>query len=143
MKYSDYLLTDHWKKTKKRHYSIKRNKKCYICSATENLHVHHRYYYRNRDGRVLFKEKPKTLLTLCKYCHEYWHKYHHKKKLSILKSKYKRRILLLKKWLGYSNEEAIKCCLGRIYTEKEKLINCVRLRLKESRVAGQKSLTTS
>lgn len=65
--YSDYLLTNHWKETRKT--AIKHHgNKCHDCGADRNLEVHHLTYKR------LGREKMRDLQVLCYNCHRLRHK---------------------------------------------------------------------
>lgn len=66
MRYSDYLATDHWNKTRLK--ALKRSDfKCQVCNTSSELQVHHRTYKR------LGAEKPSDLTVLCDVCHGLFH----------------------------------------------------------------------
>jgi hypothetical protein len=44
--------------------------RCLLCGDTQNLHVHHLKYRKNR---FVWEIDSKYLVTLCKECHEEWH----------------------------------------------------------------------
>ena len=65
--YSDYLRSEHWKKT--RIGALERAKhRCQVCTSENNLHVHHRTY-----GNI-GNEQPEDLIVLCRGCHYLFHK---------------------------------------------------------------------
>lgn len=71
MNYSAKLKDTRWQK--KRLKILKRDEfRCRACSSDkETLHVHHLHYDGNKDPW----DYPKyDLITLCKSCHEVWHK---------------------------------------------------------------------
>lgn len=66
MTYSEYLLTDHWRRMRER--ILERdNRQCVECTETENLHVHHLTYER------VGCELDTDLITLCELCHAIEH----------------------------------------------------------------------
>jgi hypothetical protein len=66
MPYKDYLLTYHWRITRKK--TLKRaHYKCQICGSVKNLNVHHNTY-ENRG-----EEKDEDLIVLCENCHGKFH----------------------------------------------------------------------
>lgn len=66
MKYTDYLLTSHWK-----HFSSEARKhyanKCVLCDSTDKLHIHHKIY--KNIGRETFND----VVCLCSKCHRMVH----------------------------------------------------------------------
>lgn len=71
MRYSEYLQTDHWKKT--RQTKLREHKKCQICGSEKNIQIHHKQY------RWVGREPNGDLLTLCASCHALWHAHFSKK----------------------------------------------------------------
>ena len=69
--YPMLLATKEW--AIKRLEIINRDKKCMECGATKGLQVHHTYYYRKKVDPWLYPNS--SLITLCEYCHSYYHKY--------------------------------------------------------------------
>lgn len=67
MKYSDYLLTDHWKELSNKRKSID-GYKCTVCGSTENLNVHHKTY------KNIGNEDIDDVITLCHECHVIVHR---------------------------------------------------------------------
>lgn len=69
-RYSEYLFylqTPHWERT--RQITLERaGHRCQVCSATDNLQVHHNTYTTYR------REPAKHLIVLCKNCHSIFHK---------------------------------------------------------------------
>jgi len=65
--YDKYLKSKAWQKLKQQ--AIDRDKCCRLCSSTKYLHVHHRKY--SRFG----SESVDDLTTLCRKCHDMFHKY--------------------------------------------------------------------
>lgn len=64
--YTEYLKSDHWKKTRKK--ALKRAKnRCQLCNKKSKLQVHHRTY-KNKG-----KEKNEDLIVLCNDCHAKFH----------------------------------------------------------------------
>lgn len=66
-KYQAYLESEAWQRKRAEVLSIWRHR-CAICNSEENLHVHHRTYYR------VFNESITDLIPLCADCHELFHK---------------------------------------------------------------------
>lgn len=104
MNYQDYLLSDDWKQ--KRAQKRRRNNRCAVCAATENLDVHHLNY------RGLYDVQQSDLRVLCRRCHYIAHillkcgKYSftsqsHHSRFSKLKS-------AVKKELGLTNHNLFK-----------------------------------
>lgn len=75
MIYTDYLNTDHWRDVKKHHYKLARRRHCYLCGSTSNLNVHHMLYKNKYGESFLNNENSGMLRTLCKDCHQLFHKY--------------------------------------------------------------------
>lgn len=69
MNYNKYIQSDKWKSVRKRYYSSKLIKKCYICESIKNLNLHHKSY------KTLGKENLNHLLPLCKKHHYLVHQY--------------------------------------------------------------------
>jgi hypothetical protein len=93
MKYSDYILTEYWRQTRKKVLSGNSNH-CYVCLITLKLHVHHMEYN-------LFNEKLNKLLPLCASCHSSLHHYYghgHIDKHYIIKAKRLMRYGVIRKW---------------------------------------------
>ena len=68
--YSDYLTSDHWKKTRKD--ALQRaGHKCQKCGTGGTLDVHHLVYRR-------YREKPEDLIAVCPKCHDELHRGEHK-----------------------------------------------------------------
>lgn len=65
--YQEYLNSDYWKGIREEVYK-RDDYKCRMCSSNKNLCVHHRNY--NNIGN----ENLDELSTLCKDCHETFHK---------------------------------------------------------------------
>ena len=68
LEYKEFLRTPYWKAISE--YKKYENKKCQLCSSTDNLHVHHTNY------RILGEEifKMDELTVLCDKCHNKFHK---------------------------------------------------------------------
>ena len=67
MPYEEYLKTHEWQE--KRRQSLERDgHRCRVCNSDKNLDVHHRTYIRRGN------ESLNDLTTLCRSCHEYFHK---------------------------------------------------------------------
>jgi hypothetical protein len=67
MPYEEYLKTPEWRE--KREQALERDGHCCrVCNSGKNLDVHHRTYVRRGN------ESPNDLTTLCRSCHEYFHK---------------------------------------------------------------------
>ncbi len=67
-KYSDYLKSEHWQKTRKK--ALRRAKfKCQLCGKNNIvLHIHHNNY----DN--IGQEENSDLIALCENCHANYHK---------------------------------------------------------------------
>ena len=89
-KYKQYLKSEYWQGIREQ--ILKRDKyKCRACGYNDKLHVHHRTY------EFIGNEDLDELITLCKKCHNIFHKinpevnytsyYHNKKLESMLKEK--------------------------------------------------------
>lgn len=76
MTYEEYLKTQHWN-TFRRLVLERDGYRCVVCNSDKNLHVHHRHY---ESGRYM--ESLNDCYTLCKTCHEAFHK---RKKVKIAK----------------------------------------------------------
>ena len=74
MPYRFYIRSKRWIKKKVKHYSNPDNGVCNLCGSTKNLHVHHKTYIDKKGNRILGKEKPHHLVTLCRSCHNSLHK---------------------------------------------------------------------
>ena len=75
--YEDLLNSKEWKD--KRLQILKRDHyTCRYCGSKHNLQVHHLYYVKYPGGyRATPWDYPdKALITLCRNCHENWHKNH-------------------------------------------------------------------
>ena len=58
---------------RKRKMILKRdNNKCTVCESNKKLIVHHTFYYDKDTRPWLYPNN--SLITLCKECHENWHK---------------------------------------------------------------------
>ena len=70
-KYEDLLKDERWQR--KRFAAIIRDgSKCTVCGSTQNLQVHHTYYYKNK--RVAPWDYPlRSLITVCDKCHKEFH----------------------------------------------------------------------
>lgn len=67
MPYSEYLEQPEWQKTRLR--AIERDGSiCRACGSSERLNVHHVTYERTGE------ERPEDLTTLCRDCHELFHR---------------------------------------------------------------------
>lgn len=67
-KYTDFLQSTYWYKTRK--IVLKRdNNMCTKCGSKENLHVHHLTYDNHHNERAHLE----NLITVCKSCHEEIH----------------------------------------------------------------------
>jgi hypothetical protein len=67
MPYDEYLKTPEW--AAKREQALERDgRHCRLCNTSDNLQVHHRTYLRRGN------EDLNDLTTLCKSCHEHFHK---------------------------------------------------------------------
>lgn len=66
MEYSEYLKTNHWKKTRERQLRFA-ERRCQLCNSNFKLHVHHRSYEN------LGHEKRSDLVVLCESCHTRFH----------------------------------------------------------------------
>ena len=65
--YNKYLKSDYWKGIKEQVHK-RDDYKCRLCNSEEGLHVHHRTY------DFVEIEKLEELITLCKRCHNIFHK---------------------------------------------------------------------
>ena len=65
--YSIYLLSDHWKNTRKKRLKFD-GYKCCICGCENDLDVHHLSYDRLFDEDIEY-----DLVTLCRVCHKTFH----------------------------------------------------------------------
>ena len=66
MPYKEYLQSDHWQQI--REYALEdAGRRCQLCNAEHNLHVHHRTYERRGE------EAPGDLTVLCAECHQHFH----------------------------------------------------------------------
>lgn len=74
--YDLYLKDKRW--YRKRKVIIKRdNNKCTVCGTSKNLQVHHTYYFKIPIKPWLYPNK--SMLTVCKSCHEEYHRYNENK----------------------------------------------------------------
>ncbi len=74
--YDKLLKHPLWKK--KREMILERDKfKCTECGATEDLHIHHLYYYKTKIDPWTYPDD--ALVTLCQLCHGSWHRNHRNK----------------------------------------------------------------
>lgn len=65
--YSNYLLSDEWKKLREQ--AVQRaGHKCQMCNSNGELHVHHRTYQTFNTDSVI-----NDLIVLCASCHERFH----------------------------------------------------------------------
>lgn len=65
--YSNYLLSDEWKKLREQ--AVQRaGYKCQMCNSNGELHVHHRTYQNFNKESVI-----NDLVVLCATCHEQYH----------------------------------------------------------------------
>lgn len=81
LSYNELLQTKEWKA--KRQSILKRdNNKCVFCGRTNNLQVHHKYYSKYPNGRMVtpWNYPDDALITLCKECHS---KVHNKYKIKV------------------------------------------------------------
>ena len=86
MSYEELLQTKEWKT--KRNSILKRdNNKCVFCGRTDNLQVHHKYYSKYPNGKMVkpWNYPDDALITLCKECHK---KVHNKHKIKVYYRKY-------------------------------------------------------
>lgn len=65
--YQHYLQSNHWRRMR-RHYYKEHEKKCELCKAKKNIHLHHRTYKR------IGNEKMSDFHALCSECHSMVHK---------------------------------------------------------------------
>lgn len=66
MTYTEYLKSEHWKKT--REYVLEYwGGRCALCYSSIDVHVHHRNYLR------LGHERITDLIPLCEKCHQTHH----------------------------------------------------------------------
>lgn len=70
MKYKDYLKSEDWRDCRK--HKLKKCKKCFVCKAKKNLHIHHKKY-KEEGNSILGKEERRHLVVLCKECHQILH----------------------------------------------------------------------
>jgi 5-methylcytosine-specific restriction endonuclease McrA len=68
--YYEHLKDVRWTNKRKR-IILRDGKKCTVCNATKNLTVHHTFYYTYY--REPWHYPDKSLLTVCKTCHEKYH----------------------------------------------------------------------
>lgn len=102
MEYNNYLQTTWWRKRKNIIYnSNKRGKSCYVCKNKTNIDLHHIRYFNKAGQNILFREKLKDLIPLCRSCHMLWHSMYDKKELT---EKHLNRIRTL---LGYQAEKQL------------------------------------
>ena len=66
MPYPQYLLTEHWRKTRSEAI-LRAGSKCQVCSRPKKLEAHHRTY--DRVGH----ERPEDVTVLCSECHDLFH----------------------------------------------------------------------
>ncbi len=71
-KYGKLLLDLRWKAKAQKIKKRDRNK-CTVCGSTKRLLVHHTYYYKNKVNPWEYPDK--SLLTLCKSCHDDYHRH--------------------------------------------------------------------
>ena len=116
MIYKDYLKTKHWKTIRKQK-NTRTLGVCQICGNVGLIDVHHRYYKRS-GSNILGKEKMMDLKTLCRDCHEKYHKYFGKRPMRL---KY---IDIIKNWikLGKEKNEAFKLVASGVYSPRNKRI---------------------
>lgn len=67
--YADYLWSTRWAERKKTYHADGGALKCFVCTSSKRLHIHHRTY------RNLGNEKHDDLVTLCADCHHGVHEY--------------------------------------------------------------------
>jgi hypothetical protein len=65
--YQEYLKSDYWKEIREKVYK-RDNYKCKLCGSKENICVHHSTY-DNLGNEIL-----DDLITICKHCHNAFHK---------------------------------------------------------------------
>ena len=65
--YKEYLESDYWKGIREEVYK-RDGYKCRLCNSEDNLHAHHRTY------EFLGNENLDDLITLCRKCHNIFHK---------------------------------------------------------------------
>lgn len=65
--YEDYLKSDKWISRRNEYFFKSLDKKCYLCSVTKNLDVHHITY----DN--LTEEKDEDLILICRFHHDLIH----------------------------------------------------------------------
>jgi len=122
MKYSNYLQTLHWKKT--RQLKLENNPCCGICLSSKFLHIHHRHYKKNNHN-ILFREELNSLFTLCSKCHKTWHNIHGLEEYTYKSMRNAGRFYQM----GLSRKDAIKLCVNedlyrfafRVYIKNKKL----------------------
>jgi len=65
--YQKYLKSDYWQEIRKQIYE-RDNYKCRLCNSEKDICVHHRTY------KYIGEEKLEELITMCKRCHNKFHK---------------------------------------------------------------------
>ena len=68
--YDEYLQSDHWLDLKKRYYSKKSRRKCYVCGNKTGLDLHHKTYKRFGAEYLM------DVIALCRKHHEAVHALH-------------------------------------------------------------------
>lgn len=84
--YEELLQTKEWKA--KRESILQRDKhKCVFCGSTQDLQVHHKYYSKYPNGKMVkpWNYPDNALITLCKDCHN---KIHRKHKIKVYYRRY-------------------------------------------------------
>ena len=81
LSYNELLQTKEWK-TKRQSILKRDNNKCVFCGKINNLQVHHKYYSKYPNGRMVtpWNYPDDALITLCK---EYHNKVHNKYKIKV------------------------------------------------------------
>ena len=100
MEYKEYLQSNDWKNKKKVKY--KKPRKCAICTATQNLDVHHLNY------KNLFDVELSDLRVLCHRCHFLVHNLMKQGKIKFKSTRHHSQFVLIKtavkKALGILNK---------------------------------------
>lgn len=77
-RYSTYLKDSRWKRKRER--ILERDgHKCTWCGREDHLEVHHLCYYKYPNGKFAdpWDYPDEKLITLCRDCHEKYHKKYH------------------------------------------------------------------
>ena len=69
--YKLYLCTNHWKDIRAK--KIEKNPICEFCKKNKATEVHHLRYLDEEGRPILYREKLKDLVSLCRNCHKRVH----------------------------------------------------------------------